>query len=71
MNNIYRNFAIISIFIFNGLFSNKNEYFKIIGLSVGAAVTYGIVNDSITTRICPEYFTQGFHRKSLEEYGPK
>lgn len=33
------------------------EGLKIVVLSVLAAVTYGIVHDNITTRICVEYFT--------------
>jgi hypothetical protein len=32
---------------------------KIILLSVGAAITYGILHDQVTARICVEYFTVG------------
>lgn len=35
------------------------ESLKIILLSIAAAVTYGIVHDQITARICVEYFTIG------------
>jgi hypothetical protein len=35
------------------------ESVKILGLSVAAAVTYGIVQDQITARVCVEYFTIG------------
>ena len=35
------------------------EWFKIVGLGIVAAIGYGIVHDSITTRICVEYFTIG------------
>ncbi len=30
---------------------------KIVGLSVALAVCYGLIQDQITIRICPEYFT--------------
>lgn len=39
---------------------------KIVAGSVAAAITYGIANDMITARVCPEYFTEGFHRNALE-----
>jgi hypothetical protein len=35
------------------------QFVAIICLSVAAAVTYGIVHDQITSRICVEYFTIG------------
>ncbi|HXT41802.1 MAG TPA: hypothetical protein VN887_17475 [Candidatus Angelobacter sp.] len=35
------------------------QFFKIILVSVVAAVAYGIVHDQITARICIEYFTVG------------
>ncbi len=38
---------------------------KIVTGSIAAAVTYGIANDMITARVCPEYFTEGFHREAL------
>jgi len=39
--------------------STMTEFLKIIGLSVAAAVVYGIVHDQFTARICVEYFTVG------------
>jgi len=33
------------------------ESLKIVFLSLGAGVFYGIVHDQVTVRICPEYFT--------------
>lgn len=38
---------------------------KIFAGAVGAAVAYGIINDQVTVRVCPEYFTQGFHRSDV------
>jgi hypothetical protein len=35
------------------------ETLKIVALGVFAAVAYGIVHDSVTTRVCVEYFTVG------------
>lgn len=35
------------------------QFVKIVGLSVIAAVTYGIIHDEVTARICVEYFTIG------------
>jgi hypothetical protein len=35
------------------------EAFRIVALSVVAAVIYGIVHDQVTARICVEYFTIG------------
>lgn len=35
------------------------EFTKIVGLSVLAAVSYGIIHDQITARLCVEYFTIG------------
>lgn len=44
---------------------------KIMGGSILAAVLYGLINDQITARICPEYFTQGFHRQMMQQWdGP-
>jgi hypothetical protein len=42
---------------------------KIFGGAVGAAVAYGIINDQVTVRVCPEYFTQGFHRSNVRGMG--
>lgn len=38
-------------------FPSMIEFFKILCLSLGAAIGYGIVHDQITARICVEYFT--------------
>jgi hypothetical protein len=35
------------------------ETARLIGLSVGMAVCYGVIHDQITIRICAEYFTIG------------
>jgi hypothetical protein len=35
------------------------KYLAIVGMSILAAVCYGIVHDQITARICVEYFTVG------------
>ena len=35
------------------------EYLRIIGLALLGAITYGIVHDQVTARICVEYFTIG------------
>jgi hypothetical protein len=35
------------------------EVLKILALSVAAAITYGILQDHVTARICVEYFTIG------------
>jgi hypothetical protein len=35
------------------------QFLKIVALSVAAAVTYGIIHDQVTARICVEYFTVG------------
>lgn len=38
------------------------ESFKIILLSVAAAILYGIMHDQVTVRVCLEYFTVGHPR---------
>lgn len=38
---------------------------KIVAGSIAAACIYGILNDQITVRVCPEYFTKGFHEKMV------
>ncbi len=38
---------------------------KIVAGSILAACLYGIINDSVTVRVCPEYFTKGFHEIML------
>lgn len=45
------------------------EFAKIVLLSVGAAVAYGVVHDQITARICVEYFTVG-HRPVFATTSP-
>ena len=35
------------------------QFTKIVGMSIIAAVLYGIAHDQITARICVEYFTIG------------
>src|SRR5262245_8239345 len=35
------------------------QFLKIVALSILAAVTYGIIHDQVTARICVEYFTVG------------
>ncbi len=35
------------------------EWLKIVGLGIIAAIGYGITHDSVTTRVCVEYFTIG------------
>lgn len=35
------------------------EFAKIIGLSIAAAVMYGVLHDQVTARVCLEYFTVG------------
>jgi hypothetical protein len=39
--------------------TSRPEAWRIIGMTVAAAATYGIVHDQITARICLEYFTVG------------
>lgn len=43
------------------------ESFKIILLSVAAAVTYGVLHDQVTARVCLEYFTVGHPRLFASE----
>jgi hypothetical protein len=40
-------------------------YAKICAGTIGTACLYGIANDQVTARICPEYFTQGFHKQRI------
>ena len=42
---------------------------KIVGMTVGAAVLYGILHDQVTARICLEYFTIG-HPRVMESESP-
>ena len=41
------------------------ESAKIFGCSVGAACLDGLIYDQVTVRVCPEYFTEGFHRSMI------
>ncbi len=45
------------------------QVLAIIGLSVLAAITYGIIHDQITARICVEYFTIG-HARLIDSESP-
>ncbi len=45
------------------------QFLAIIGLSVLAAITYGIIHDQITARICVEYFTIG-HARLIDSDSP-
>jgi hypothetical protein len=45
------------------------EGLKIVGLSIAAAVFYGLLHDSITARVCVEYFTIG-HPRVMESESP-
>jgi len=43
----------------------------IIGGSIAAACVYGVLNDQVTARICPEYFSEGFHKRMRDQWhGP-
>ncbi len=47
---------------------------KIMIGAILAAIAYGIGNDQVTARVCPEYFTEGFHKNMLQRnvlYGNK
>jgi hypothetical protein len=45
------------------------QFSSIIGLSILAAITYGVIHDQITTRICIEYFTVG-HARLIDSNSP-
>jgi hypothetical protein len=45
------------------------EFLKIVALGVLAAVTYGIVHDQVTVRVCLEYFTVG-HPQLISSTSP-
>jgi len=51
--------AFASVFSFASL--DALEYAKICALATGGAITYGILNDQVTARLSPEYFSKGFH----------
>ena len=40
-------------------------FFKIVAASILLAIVYGLIQDQITIRICPEYFTI-FHPNPLQ-----
>jgi|GEM_PF-397010 len=42
-----------------------SESTQVFAASILAAIVYGIGNDQITARVCPEYFTEGFHLDML------
>jgi hypothetical protein len=44
------------------------ECVAIVGASIGAACLYGIANDQVTARICPEYFSEGFHKRMRDNW---
>lgn len=51
-------------------FTNESvEFLKIIGLAATGAIAYGIMLDMFTARICPSYFTQGFHKEMAQRNG--
>ena len=45
------------------------RFLAIIGISILAAILYGIVHDQITARVCIEYFTVG-HAKVIDSDDP-
>lgn len=44
------------------------EFGKIIATCIAAASWYGIAQDQITYRHCPEYFTKGFHKEMMDSW---
>ncbi len=50
---------------FKQLLTESKEVSTIIIGSILAAITYGIINDQITARICLEYFSKGFHKDMM------
>lgn len=46
------------------------ECCKIMGSFAAITTLYGITNDQITVRICPEYFTKGSHGVQVDSYFP-
>lgn len=45
------------------------QFLAITGLSVAAAITYGVLHDQVTARICVEYFTIG-HGRMIDSDSP-
>lgn len=79
--NLHKLLIITStIFFSSGLLSNTNlltriakkvlhetsACAKICVTTIAAACAYGIANDQVSARVCPEYFTEGFHRRNLQ-----
>ena len=65
--------VVLSGLIFSGTMNAdvKSEAKACAGIfagSVAAACLYGIAHDQFTARVCPEYFTEGFHRKMVEKW---
>lgn len=54
---------------FDVLLKNPMQVVAIIMVSVVAAITYGVIHDQITARICVEYFTIG-HPRLIESDSP-
>ena len=44
----------------------KLQFIKIYFGAIAAAVIYGIIHDQITTHLCLEYFTEGFHKHNVK-----
>jgi hypothetical protein len=50
----------------------NKEFFKTIGLVFGSVITYGILHDQVTARLCPEYFNSEavpHHKSLLDKFG--
>jgi hypothetical protein len=45
--------------------TEASECAKICAGTIGAACIYGIANDQVTARVCPEYFTKGFLKRNI------
>jgi len=52
----------------NGVMQESMECSKIIATCIAAATLYGIAQDQITYRYCPEYFTKGFHKDMMDSW---
>lgn len=79
MRWFFARFVLIGLIAFGSVsFSQKNtvsnflheskHYGKIIGLGAASTIAYGIVHDQVTARICPEYFTKGFHERMMNNW---
>lgn len=40
----------------------------ILGVSIAAAITYGITKNMVTANVCPEFFSQGILKKKTEQF---